>query len=1138
MAGAPDRSRIVGLFVRHPNAANLVMVLMVLFGVFALMRLNTQFFPTAEIQTITITVNWPGASSEDVDDAILAAVEPEVRFLEGVDRVVSVAREGSAVIVLEFDPSTNMQKALSDVDSALAGITTMPENSERPKITLRRFYDRIAKISLSGPFSERALRVYAKKIRDDLIERGIDRVTFNGMRDEEIEVVVPERELRRLNLTVNDVAVRVNRNTLDRPSGRIDGKVERQIRAAADRETPQSLAEIEVKTFPSGERVTLGEIGTISRKMDETQARGFASGRPGIEIVVWRADTADTLKSAEVLETYLAELKPLLPPTLKLERYEARADLLLERIMLLVKNGATGLVLVIAVLLIFLNFRIAFWVAAGIPVAMMATLGVMYASGQTINMISLFGLLMTLGIIVDDAIVVGEHTATRSAAGDPPNIAAERGAGRMVGPVMAASLTTMAAFAPMFMISDVLGQMMAALPQVVIAVLIASLVECFLVLPGHLAHSMAWKRVSQWSHIRHLFLALLFLIGLTALASMSTDLVDALSQAFAPALSSGWVAPIRALQAMQASMPIPVFTVLMAVMAYLLTVPFEALLHWADRRRAQNRDGQGRFRIAFDRGFGWFRDGPFNWMVRLSFRWRYLTVGLAISSVIIFVAGNIMGGRVGFVFFPSPEAENIRASIEFNAGIPEDQAVAALTRIEQSLRQAEQQLTGGGEQLIVASFAMLGRSGRHRGDNLAEVDVQLTASEVRTVRTPEIVRAWRRVVPRIAGIKRLAIFMRRGGPPGRDIDIRLKNAPPEVLKQAAMEAADILTAFPGVSGVADDLPYGKPELVLALTPRGATLGFTVEDVGRQIRNAFEGAIARRLAVGDDEIVVRVSAQLRGKGSEQIRNLDLKSPAGDFVPLSEVVTVGERQVFSVIQRRDGKGTVSVTADVDDKITSSAEIIAKLDADLIPALAETYGVEYRFSGREEERAKAFADLRIGALIALAVIYIILAWVFASYWRPFAVMLIIPFGAVGALIGHDLMGFKLTIMSMISLLGLSGILVNDSIILVSRLDERLADGEPLARAAVGASRDRLRAVLLTSLTTIGGLTPLLFEQSLQAQFLKPMAITIVFGLAVATIWVLFLVPALVGIGGDIGRTFRALYGRREPADIQAAE
>jgi len=325
----------------------------------------------------------------------------------------------------------------------------------------------------------------------------------------------------------------------------------------------------------------------------------------------------------------------------------------------------------------------------------------------------------------------------------------------------------------------------------------------------------------------------------------------------------------------------------------------------------------------------------------------------------------------------------------------------------------------------------------------------------------------------------------------------------------------------------DDLPYGKPELVMELTPRGAALGFSIDDIGRQLRNSFEGAIPRRFAKGDDEITVRVTKIMRSKGLAALRNFEFKSPGGAFVPLSEVVKITERQGFAAIERIDGKATISVTADLNTDINTTESAIEYLEASDMPNIISKHGVTYRYSGRDEERKKAFADLKIGVVIALCVIYIILAWVFASYWRPFAVMLIIPFGVVGAVVGHYLMGMTLTILSLIGLLGLAGILVNDSIILVSRLDERLEDGDSLEEAAVGASRDRLRAVLLTSLTTIGGLIPLMFETSLQAQFLLPMATTMVFGLALATLLVLFLVPTFLGIGNDIARILSALYG-----------
>lgn len=1172
-----DRSGVVSLFVRHRNAANLLMVLMLLAGVFALGRINMQFFPTIETKRITVTVPWTGASAEDIEANILAAIEPEVRFVDGVIEITSAAREGSGSVVLEFDAATDMQKAMADVESAIDQITTLPEDADTPKTSFPRYYDRIARLSISGPFSESAIKVFAKRIRDDLIDRGIDRVTFNGMRDEEIRVEIPERELRRLSLTVSDVASRLNENTRDLPSGQVDGSVEKQLRTLTPGDDPQGLGSIAVKSYATGEQVRLRDIASVRRDFEDDAIRGFAFGEPGIELTVLRSKATNTLTAARILKDYLDEVRPVLPRSLKIAVYDDRSAKLWERIETLVKNGGQGLILVVVILFVFLNARIAFWVAAGIPVAMMATLGVMYASGQTINMLSLFALIMTLGIIVDDAIVVGEHTATRSSLGDDPVTAAETGAGHMITPVMGASLTTMAAFAPIFLIRDFIGQMMSSLPLVVIAVLIASIVECFLVLPGHLAHSLSRERRIGWSFWRQFFVALVIAIFVIALpAGMRSppqpgfkEVADALAATSRSwnevelyelvknglrlsfsAIGHGvlWVvyggfaaaaAVSEVMVTVRGHLSAIALPIVVAIVAFAIAGVIEGLIQL--RRAAagrRDRTGPRGFRRVFDKAFAWYRDVPFNKLVTISYHWRYATVAVAMACLIIFGYGFLKGKYVGFVFFPSPEAEVIRASIEFNAGIPENDAIAGLKRLEGALLRAEQQLTGGKDKLVVASFASLGRIGRARGDNLAEVDVQLTASEERDIRTPAIVGAWRQAVPDIIGVKRVAIFERRGGPPGRDIDIKLKDAAPAVLKDAAREVMELLSGFPGVSGVADNLPYGKPELVMSLTPRGAALGFTVDDVGAQVRNAFGGAIARRMAVGDEEVVIRVLTTMTATGDAQLRSMELKSPAGDYVPLSEVVELTERQGFSVVQRRNGKTYVTVTADVDFDVTSNQEIIAKLDEEALPAIASKYGFTYEFSGREEERKKSFADLQIGIVLALSVIYIILAWIFASYWRPLAVMLIIPFGLVGAVVGHYLMGFKLTILSLIGLLGLSGILVNDSIILVSRINERMRDGDGLEAAAIGASRDRLRAVLLTSLTTICGLAPLLMEKSLQAQFLLPMAITIVFGLAVATALVLFLVPALVGIGGDVSNTLKTLYGRRDERGMFPAE
>jgi len=1037
-------SPLLRLFVRHPNGANLLMIAMVVIGVFALWRINTQFFPTVEIPQITVSVAWPGASAEDVEQNILELLEPELRFLDGLDEITSSGREGAATIVMEFELGANMDKAVSDVEAAVANVTTLPEDSERPVIRQIIFYENVASIAISGPFSETVLKRYAKLIRDRLLEAGIDRVTFEGFRDEEIWVTVPPRDLRRLDLKISDISKRIAESSRDVPSGILEGAFDRQIRSIGLVQTADKLGEIEIRALPDGEKILLRDIATIEEKFERSAPVGYQGGRRAIKLVVQRVPSADTLKVARILKDTLAKLGPTLPPTLKVERFNVRAELVSQRINLLLKNGASGLIVVLIILFIFLNARIAFWVAMGIPVAMMATLAVMWAMGQSINMVSLFALILTLGIIVDDAIVVGEHTATLRAQGVAPLAAAERGAGRMLVPVIAATLTTQAAFLPLFMIGSIIGDIMRALPMVVIAVLAASLLECFLILPGHLAHSL---------------------------------------------------------------------------------------------ERDSGR--RGRFREGFDRGFAWLRDHPFRRFAQVCYRWRYTTLAVTAGALII-CFGLIAGGRVGFKFFPSPEPEIINANIEFSAGTPLATEDRALGQIIEALYRAEKKLTGEKRGVVVTSFTLRGRSGRVSDDNLASIDVELTRAEQRTIRTVAMIRAWRTEIPKIAGIERITIAGRRAGPPGRDVHVEFRGATPALLKQAALDLRTELARLPGVSDIADDQPYGKEELILKLTPRGTALGFTTASVGEQVRNSFEGAIARKFARGDEEVTIRVKVRTDAGGIGAIRNLYLRAPSGEEVPLLQVVSIDSKAGFSVIQRRAGKSAISVTAEVDQTQTDNQQIVAALSAGPVPEIAARYGVSYRFRGRAQESSETIGDIKTGAMMALAIIYVILAWVFGSYIKPVIVMAIIPFGLVGAVIGHMLLGFPLTILSFFGLLGLAGILVNDSIILVTQIERRRGAGESLAEAAVGGAQDRLRAVLLTSLTTIGGLTPLLFEKSLQAQFLLPMAITLVFGLAAATLLVLILVPASLGVVDDTARIARRIgtflgFASRPPRKIK---
>lgn len=1114
---------LIATFIHHPNAANLLMVLMILFGVFALGRINAQYFPTIETSRISVNIAWSGASAEDVEQNILNVAEPPLRAVAGVKETESNAREGSASIQLTFKDGYNMDTALRDVETAVKTISNLPEGAEDAKVSTPQFFDRVASMSIAGNVPEAELRKWAKRIRDDLIDRGIEKVSFTGLRDAELQVILPERELRRRGLTIDQVSSAIATNSKNQPSGSLDGAIDRQLRTLSNVDTAKDLGNLEIKSFSSGEKIRLNDIATVKDGFEDSSVQGFSNQKRAIELDISSSATADTLATNAILVDYLKELDRIIPPTLEVQTYEVRADDLSDRIWLLVKNGISGLVLVVLILFVFLNANIALWVAAGIPVAMLATIGLLYVFGETINMFSLFGLIMMLGVIVDDAIVVGEHTDTKLAEGLTPTEAAEDGVSQMFMPVSAAVATTIAAFAPIMLITGTIGQLMGVLPIVVIAVAISSLLECFFILPGHLSHALKGRQTPRFSYWRMFFIALILVLFVVAYLSRTSGEGSAVGAFNIMQMLGNW----------QASMPPFYFASALAAIGIAFGAIFEAIVYFVrngfGKSTPEDERRENWFRRSFDAGFDWFRTKPFNWAVTLAYNWRYVTVSSAIALIMIIAVGLTQSGKVSFVFFPSPEAENISGNLFFHPGTPQDEMSKTIARYEQALRDTEQQL-GNGEPLIRATFVTLGATGRRSANNLARIKVQMTSSEIRTVRTPDFVRAWSENVPQMPSVRSFSVRQSRGGPPGSDIDVELKGPSIGVLKQAAAEVTAIVAAVPGVSGVEDDLPYGKPELVMTMKPRGSAFGFTLDSIAKQVRNAVEGAVPYRFARGDDEVTVRITQTSGQSGTAALRAMLLKTPSGSDIPLSEVVNLSEQQGFSAIQRRDGKTTISVSGEIDAAVNTTDGVVDRLtQSGALDAVARKYGISYEFGGRSKEQGEAFRDLAIGAAIALSVIFIILAWIFGSYFKPFAVMLIIPFGIVGAVLGHYLLGFQMTILSLIGLLGLAGILVNDSIILVARLEERQRMGDDVHEAAIGASRDRLRAVLLTSLTTIGGLTPLLFEKSIQAQFLMPMAVTMVFGLATATFLVLFLVPAFIGIGEDIKRGLIALYGDR---------
>ena len=1015
----------VQLFARHRNAANLLFFSMIMLGFFGLTNLNIQFFPTTEIKAVNIIVPWPGATAQDVDKNIVATVQPEVRFIDGVKEFSSTSRQGVAIMNVEFYPETDMQRAVGDVEAAVNTLTTLPKESERPVISQETFFEPAASILVSGPFEERALRAFAKQIRDGLLERGIDKVSLEGYRDEEIWIEAHAAQLRRYALTPDEIAARVAGSSLDVPGGVLRGDVERQVRAVGLALTAEEVGAISLRNASDGRRLSVNDVARVTDTFDASQPEGWDGDNRAIRLILMRTKNGDAIEITETARAYIGELTKSLPPTLNVKIFDVNADKIIQRINVLLFNGLTGMMLVLGILFLFLNGRIAFWVAVGIPASLMATFGVMFYLDMTINMLSLFALIMTIGIIVDDAIVVGEHSATLFERGESPLTAAEGGAIRMTMPITAAALTTLAAFIPILAIGGVMGQFVRDIPLVLLSVLVASLIECFLVLPGHLSHALS---------------------------------------------------------------------------------------------RPPNEPAP--WRKKFFEDFDTFRDTKFRAFVTRAYDQRYTTgaVGLAVLIVAI---GLLAGGRVPFRFFPSPEGEVINAYIFFQPGTKREATKQGTQSIEGALYAAEKELAPEGEKLVSVVFTQIGRTRTITGDERALISAELTPSEDRDIRTREIVSAWEKSMPEIAGLRYVFVRERRGGPPGRDIDIRLQNGEPDVLKQAALEVRQALEQYPGITRARDDLVYTKQELLLRVNAQGQALGFTNQIIGSMTRGTLEGVIAKRFARGDEEVTIRVLQPRDASSPKQLEDIELSVPGTNpprFVPLSAVVEIVEKPGFSTIKRTDGYVTVSVVADYDDNAGNPNDVLTSMGEDTLPQIAAKYNIDFAFGGRNQEEMETMGSLRTGAILGLGMIYVILAFVFASYSRPIIIMSVIPFGLVGMVMGHFLMGFDLTFLSMIGLLGLSGILVNNSIILISRIEERRDEGEALRDAVINGICDRFRAVTLTSLTTVLGLTPLLFETSVQAQFLLPMVITIAWGLAFASLIVLFLVPSVLGMQEDL--------------------
>lgn len=1035
----PGARGFLGYFVGHRTAANLLLLLMVLGGAYAGTKIRAQFFPDVVIDTISVSIAWPGVGPKEMDEAVATRLEPKLRAVEGVKKTTATAKQGSAAVTLEFQPGWDMTAAHNDVTSALGELRDLPAEAEKPVVRRTRWRDRVTDVVISGDVGVELLDRYAEELKDRLFRIGVTSTSIQGISDPVIRVDVRPEALKRHGLTLLEIATAIEAESGTKPIGEIEGGGAR-IRAPARDMTPEALGGIAVRSLPDGTKIMLRDVARIADEGLDREVAIYHDGKPAVILQVQRDAAGDAIKIQDQVEKTVAELQPTLAAGVDMFLAHARAQAISDRLDLLIRNGLGGLVIVVTLLFLFLSSRTAFWVAAGIPVAMAATVALMYVFGFTFNMISLFALIICLGIVVDDAIVVGEHADHLARKGLSPAEAATQAARRMAAPVFAASATTVIAFCVLGLIGGRFGALISDIPFTVAVVLIASIVESFLILPAHLRHALSAKRSSSWINL-----------------------------------------PSRIV----------------------------------------------------NRGFERFRDHAFRPFLRTVVRLRYPVVATAILLLSLSVSA-FFDKTVRWKFFSSPERSVVRANLAMLPNATRADTKAMVDELDRAMKVVDARYAEkyGQSPLKVALARVGGMTGR-RGlagadtknpDLLAGYEIELIDPDKRPYSSFEFIRDWRAEINKNPLLETLALRGERSGPGGDAIDIRLAGADEATLKEAAETIKAALAHYPAASGIEDDLAYDKPELLVTVTPKGEAMGFTTASVAQALRQRLEGIDAVKLARGTRELIVKVQLPESEVGPQYLHKASVPLAGGGFTALTEIAEIREVQGFSSIRRENGDRTLSVKGDLSDDAEASAEVMTALKERILPDIGARYGISWSLGGLAEQESDFLSEAVIGLMLALAGIYLTLAWVFGSWSRPMIVMLVIPLGLIGAIWGHWLHGLPLSMFSVVGLLGMAGIVINDSIVLVTTIDERARRTDMLT-SIVDGSTDRLRAVMLTTFTTVGGLTPLLFEPSRQALFLKPTVITLAYGLGFAMFLVLLVTPATLAIQHDVALRLKSM-------------
>lgn len=1055
--------RLVASLIRHRVLANVILFILILGGFIASQQLVREDLPEISVDNIMVRVPWPGADVYEVEESIARKIEDAVDGLEGVRQYTTVSAEDMGRAIVRIYEDYPMDKAKDNIENAIDSISTFPPDAEKPIIEEITIKEEVILLSLWGDLPERTRKEFAERIKDDLQSiEGLSQVQISGVRDYEIGIEFSEERLREYGLTFADVARTLRENSLNLSGGTIRAEGEQiRLRTVGRKYTGKDFAEIVVLARPDGEIITLDRLATIRDGFTEDPIIATFNGKPAVVISVLKTEEEDAIAVARAVRQYVERTQPTLPEGMKLTPWVDRSQEISSRLNILLKNGTVGLVLVLASLWLFLNWRLSFWVAMGIPISLSGALIIMWLAGHTFNIISLLGLILVLGIIVDDAIVVGEAVYVHRKKGDPPLLAATNGVMEVGLPVLAAVTTTIVAFIPLATIGGVMGKFVGIMPVAVVAALLVSLVESLFLLPAHLTHLPDPNRKIEES-----------------------------KNAFA--------------------------------------------------RRAF------RIRHGISEGLEWVVEHVYIPFVRGAVRFRYVAVAVAIAVGLITI-GVVSSGIVEFIVFPQMDTIEAVAGVEFPVGTPIHVTERAVKRTEESLYRLVDRLAAQGDDKTIKNvYVQIGQSStaassagglfsQSAGTHLGEIKVELYPSEERSFHSREFVAMWEQETGDIAGTLSQSFETASQGPPGAPIELWLKSENVDHIVAASAEAKEKLGTYDGVYQVKDDYRPGKREIQIDLKPEARALGLTLDDLASQVYAGFFGTEAIRFQRGRDDVRVRVRYTKDERTTlADLERVRIRTPQGNEAPFFTVADVKFDRGVSNINRVDGSRMVAVTAQVNEDRANAEKVIADLiDSGFLANLSSKYpGLRWSFEGAKKDANDAFGSLAISFPIALVGIFVIIATIFRSYVQPFVILVTVPFGLIGAVWGHYFMDRPLVMFSIFGMVALTGVVVNDAIVLIEAFNALVAKGVSTFEAIRRAGARRFRPILLTTISTCGGLTPLILETSYNAQPLVPMALSLAAGVAFATVLTLVVIPCMLAILNDLRRFAYYIWHQRWPS------